>query len=148
MKNNTNYKSKLVLFAATLIGLMSYNANAFDLDIDITEIKNTAGVIRIAIYDNEVAFKNADLSAAVVAVQLRADLHTFSIGGLPPGTYAIAAHHDEDKNRKLKKGLIFAIEGYSFSKGASCWSTPTFEDASFNLGNEKSNVVIRMKYCQ
>jgi uncharacterized protein (DUF2141 family) len=139
-------KARKVLFALLLVA-SAPESFAADLTIKIDGYKNHDGVVRIAVYDAKTTFEQADLPRSIAAVQLRADLDEVTINDLPQGRYALAVHHDENSDGRVNRGLVLAKEGYGFSNGASCWSVPDFEQASFAVDGKNETVVIHLKYC-
>jgi uncharacterized protein (DUF2141 family) len=71
-----------------------------------------------------------------------------SLGHHAPGTYAIALLHDEDADGDMDTDFFgFPQEGYGFSSGARPGlGAPSFEDASFEHGAERTLATIRTRY--
>ncbi len=67
---------------------------------------------------------------------------------VPPGTYAIAAAHDENMNGKLDTNALgIPTEGYGFSNDAKGWlSAPSFSAASFLYDGQNLDMTITLHY--
>ena len=65
-----------------------------------------------------------------------------------PGTYAVGAYHDENKNSRLDTDSIgYPTEGYALSNGIrAVISRPRFSDVAFAVGDEDAHVTLRIKY--
>ena len=70
-----------------------------------------------------------------------------SFNGLPPGTYAIAAVHDENSNEVMDTDWLgLPDEDYGVSNNvSSTLSPPKFEEAKFNFTGKRDTVMIEMK---
>lgn len=68
---------------------------------------------------------------------------------LPPGTYAIAVHHDENDNRKLDTNLLgIPQEGYGVSNNhIPALSAPTWQESKFTVEAGKTvELSIALRY--
>ncbi len=67
---------------------------------------------------------------------------------LPPGTYAVAAYHDENANGEFDQGFLgFPLEGYGFSNDARGFlSAPSFSSAAVILGKDGETIRLRLSY--
>jgi uncharacterized protein (DUF2141 family) len=68
---------------------------------------------------------------------------------VPPGPFAVVAHHDEDRDFQMDTGMMgIPAEGYGFSRNASAsFGPPSFEDARLWLrAHQQRRVRIRMRY--
>ena len=70
-----------------------------------------------------------------------------SFNGLPPGTYAIAAVHDENSNEVMDRDWLgLPAEEYGVSNNvSSTLGPPKFEEAKFNFTGSRDTVQIEMK---
>jgi uncharacterized protein (DUF2141 family) len=72
-----------------------------------------------------------------------------SFEGLPPGTYAIAVHHDENDNRKFDTNFLgLPLEGYGASNNRTkALSAPSWEASKFSVARGKSvELSIALRY--
>lgn len=70
-----------------------------------------------------------------------------SFNGLPPGTYAIAAVHDENSNEVMDRNWFgMPAENYGVSNNvSSTFAPPTFEEAKFHFTGKQDTVLIEMQ---
>lgn len=126
----------------TIQSPFSYAANLY---ITITNIKNTNGNIRVGLSNSASDFPNNEYTGK--SVEIKSDTVDIEFAGLPSGTYAIAAYHDENNNKKLDKNL-FGIprEGYCFSNNEKGKSGPAkFNQAKFSLDTTEKQT-LKMRY--
>ncbi len=66
---------------------------------------------------------------------------------IPYGTYAIAAHHDENNNSKLDKNFIgLPKEGVGTSNNAkSSFGPPSFDDSKITINKSNVSISITIK---
>ena len=143
-----NATSLIISLISFLFVTFPCDGLALDFSLELNGVRNSEGNILIAIHDSKIGFKNADLSKAYAAFQIRANTGKMElvIRNVPKGRYAIAVHHDEDGDKEIDTGLILAKEGYAFSNGTSCFSVPSFEDSVFDF-NKEIRLSIEIKYC-
>lgn len=110
----------------------------------VSGFRNRHGQLLLAVFDSDEGFPN-DVKHAVYykAFPIDADPLKVRIDDLPPGTYGVAIHHDEDGDFAMAKGL-FGIprEGYGASNDAPArFGPPKFKHARFEL---KEGQVLRL----
>jgi uncharacterized protein (DUF2141 family) len=68
--------------------------------------------------------------------------------GVPPGTYAIQAFHDENDNMDLDRTFIgFPKEGLGFSNDAPMkYGPPSFDDAALAVPDTGAAAALTLKY--
>lgn len=125
-----------------LVSLVVNNiVNAASINIKVTNIKNTKGVIRIGIINKEKNFPYDAFTGKKVPIS--GDSVNVKFTGLAPGEYAIAVHHDENCNDKLDKNVLgVPLEGYCFSNNAKALAAPPkFKYAKFILDTSFSQTL-------
>ncbi len=67
---------------------------------------------------------------------------------MPPGDYAVAAIHDENRNAKLDRNLIgIPKEGFGFANNPPVrWSAPAFRAAVIHVTCPVTDVPIHLQY--
>ena len=68
---------------------------------------------------------------------------------VPSGPFAVLAHHDENADGKMEKGLFgMPAEGYAISRDAKAsFGPPSFEDAKLVLAKgQHQRIVVHMRY--
>ena len=69
------------------------------------------------------------------------------IGGMAPGTYALAVIHDENGNGRLDKFMAIPREGFGFSRNPAIrMGPPRFEEVRFEAASGRVHQTVRMRY--
>lgn len=73
---------------------------------------------------------------------------TLCVAAPDVGKYAVVVYHDENDNHKFDRNLIgLPTEGFGVSKNPSLFlAAPKFEESSFDVEGEVTNVDVEMKY--
>lgn len=110
-------------------------------------LRSTSGVVRFALYAREGEWLSRDTVASCVA-RVHGDDARCSLGEHPAGTYAIAVLHDEDGDGDMDRDFIgIPQEGYGFSSGARPgFGPPSFDDAAFDHGTERTIAAVQARY--
>lgn len=111
------------------------SVNTGTLQIEIANIRDTRGTIRIGIYNNASDFPNEKKVFLNRIVTPQKGPLTLEIPDLPFGEYAIAIYHDLNGNGRLDKNMLgVPTEPYGFSGSAKGkWSAPRFGEAAFSF---------------
>ena len=115
--------------------------------VKVTGINNDIGVIKFGLFDNGDAFPDIGKEIIGGKVVAKTTGVSFTFNNVKPGTYAVAAIHDENKNDKLEKN-IFGVptEQYGFSRNVyGKFGPPDFDKVSFQLRPGKK-VTITINY--
>lgn len=115
-----------------------------DVEVRVQDVAGTKGKVSVAVCDKEHFLKQCSYSASAPA---RAGETTVVVKGVPPGTWAVLAYHDENANGELDRNLIgIPKERYGFSRDArSKFGPPGFEDAMIELGDAPSVTSVRLR---
>lgn len=106
------------------------------LRIDLSGLKNTNGVVNVALYNSAASFnKPAQAYKQAIAAPTATSL-TIEFDSLAPGTYAFGLFHDENNDATLNTNILtIPTEGFAFSNNAmGTFGAPTFTQAQFTLG--------------
>ena len=133
----------LPLLAAALLGSASVPAAAVTLVVRAEGIDVGKGSVRVAVcargFDEAGCPRGANRPADAAAVE-------FVFRDLPAGRYAVAAYQDVDGDGELGKippGI--PTEPYGFSNDVGRWAPPSFEKAQFEVGGDRTTVVVRLR---
>lgn len=136
--------ASLLLWAGT-----ARAAGSGDMKIDIGPLHSAQGQVIVAIYDNNDGFP-LDLNKAKLLrrVPVVGDSVELSFEGLPFGTYAVAAIHDENQNNTLDTSWIgIPKEGVACSNDAhGTFGPPSFKDAAVQFQSAGQVVALKMVY--
>jgi uncharacterized protein (DUF2141 family) len=124
-------------------------ATGAKLTVSIAGIRSDRGTISCELFSSPTGFPK-DSSKAVqltkAAIEKRAATCVF--GQLTPGTYAVAAYHDENGNGKLDTNFLgIPSEGVGASNDAKgSMGPPSFEKARFAVGTSDLGITIHLSY--
>lgn len=141
------YKILILLSTAMVISSFTDHRtqNLYSLVVDVRGLRNSKGVIQIALYNREGSIPDEHYRNHFRLVREKIDEGSVKITfiNLPVGRYAVNVLHDENNNGKIDKGFLLPEEGIGFSNYESFGlrNRPSFEKASFDLSANKSIVV-------
>ncbi len=140
-------RKRFVILFVVLLTVFSINAQT--ISIEITNIRNNKGKIRLAVFKDNNSFKKE--KGFIEKIYPKTDLKNGSMTvkiNLEPGTYGISILDDENNDGKMEYRLIrIPKEGYGFSDYYHTgMSRPKFEDFDFFLGNNDKIVKIKIRY--
>lgn len=151
MRHGSRPFAALTLAAAALCTLTGATApSGTSITVTITDLRNTKGVVRACLTTQVKDFPKCHgvAGAQAVVVDATAATLTLKFTNVAPGTYAIAALHDENNNGKVDRALMMMPkEGYGFSRDAKVvMGPPKFKAAAFEVGEEPLTQTIKMRY--
>jgi uncharacterized protein (DUF2141 family) len=122
------------------------------LVVDISGLKNDAGVVRVALYNNEQDYKadkknTGEKAFNKEAVPIKGQHAVCTFSNVPYGDYAIKFFHDEDNSGNFVTGMfgIPKVE-YGFSNNARGMMGPaSYEKAKFNLHQSEMTLKLDTK---
>lgn len=115
------------------------------LEVSIENVRDTKGIVHVALFTNSKNFLNAPAASMSVAAARGTVIVQFR--GLFSGAYAISVIHDANRNGKLDTNF-FGIprEGFGFSNDAmGHFGAPSFEKAKLTVLNDQT-VTITTRY--
>jgi len=132
------------LFAC--VALLSVPADAAEVQVLVSGIRNDRGVIAVAICDK--ASFPAGACPYHATAPAKAGEVTVIVTNVPAGTWAAAVFHDESGAGKLEFSLFGAPkQGFGFSRDpAMRFGPPNFFDAAFSLSVSGGQVIAPLHY--
>jgi len=144
-----NRAPRTTLIAAALMALPPV-ADAGDAEfVAQVSARDGAGRVRCAAFADARGFpKDAKAAVAAIDVPVIRGMATCVFSALPPGTYAIAAYHDENGNGRLDENFLgMPKEGFGFSRNPDTrFGPPKFDTAAVAYSGAPTGVDIQMKY--
>ena len=118
-----------------------------ELVIVVDGVRNDKGDIVLSVYASPEQWPDGK-SVADLKEEAKQGSVTFRIPALPPGTYGVAAFHDENGNGKLDTNFFgFPLEGFAFSNDVHpILSSPSFRSAAIRLGQSDETITMHMQY--
>jgi uncharacterized protein (DUF2141 family) len=116
--------------------------------VEVQDIKNSTGTVACALFESPEGFPFEYLKYAtnIMVIKIRDVQARCDFLDIPPGTYALAVIHDENRNGLLDTNR-FGIprEGYGFSNDAKGFlRAPSFSAASFQYDGQKLELTISL----
>lgn len=135
-----------------VVGLMSAMALASEtgrIEVHVESLRSDAGQVFVSLFNREEGFPGGEEPPfrTLVAKPLKGQV-TVVFEDIPYGEYAVAAHHDEDGDGKMKTvyGTI-PLEGIGISRDAKgMMGPPRFKDAKVDLNSVALGIVIHVNY--
>ena len=135
---------------ALIFGSFTYsNTATYSLTIEVKNLRNSIGIVQFALYnkDGSIPDEKYEQYFSLLTGEIVNGSSGITFKDIPPGTYAVNILHDENKNGKIDKGLLFPKEGIGFSNFLSIGLTnkPNFSKASFDV-KENKTIHVKMIY--
>ena len=128
-----------MMLLLTIVGTFLLNmlpvSGKGSLQVEVTNVKETRGKIRVGLFRADSGFPDSDKVYWGMGFTPARGKMTVEIPDLPFGDYALAVFHDLNGNGKLDKNLLgVPTEPYGFSGSAKGkWGSPDFEEARFSF---------------
>jgi uncharacterized protein (DUF2141 family) len=121
---------------------------AAELAVEVRGLRSDKGEVRVGLFDTPKTFATDEGKIAEIVLVPEGGVARGAFADLAPGTYALAAYHDENVNRTFDRGLFgWPLEGYGFSNDAPVFlGAPPFAKAAFPVPAAGAGVVFRMVY--
>ncbi len=129
----------VVLFGAPVADMPMAAANdpaaGIRLTLLVDGVRSDDGIIRVALYRSADGFATREGQWREIAAPARRGTTAVPITDLPPGTYGIAAFHDENGNDRFDTTLLgLPKEGFGFGNDAPVrFGPPDFDEAAVTL---------------
>ncbi|MCK5537652.1 MAG: DUF2141 domain-containing protein [Bacteroidales bacterium] len=116
----------------------------YNLTINISNIQDIRGEIRIGIYNSSADFPKEGKAYRNVVAKVVSSTTSIEINDLAPNDYGIALFHDDNSDKECNRNIMgIPLEGYGFSNNIKpIFSAPNFNECKFSL---KQNVSITIK---
>jgi len=138
--------SSLVLAAINSLSLlivMSQQASAADLTVNISEVNQGKGHLMVGLYAGNEAFTQGKASFGS-QVKASSEQTQVIFKDLPEGEYAVKIYQDENSNQKLDFNFMgIPKEGYGYSNNVGRFGRPEYQEAKFNVA-EKTEIQIEL----
>jgi len=141
-----------ILFLSFGFTIPTNNTNLVEgtIEVIVNNIRSAEGQVIVSLYTPDDDFPNGPSQSFFVEKSdiLNGTLsHTFTVSA--NAQYAVVLLDDENRNNDMDYNFLgLPKEGYGFSNDAKPrgLSSPRFEDASFEVGENGKSVEITMKY--
>ena len=118
------------------------------VDLAVTGLRSDKGNVLVCLSTDPDYFPDCSKDKKARKLKIAAaQAEKIKIGGVKPGTYAVALIHDENANGKMDLRLFLPREGFGFSRNPKIgMGPPKFKSAQFNLGADDVQYAVQMKY--
>lgn len=118
-------------------GLLSINANAYELTLNIDGISKPTGAMMIAIANSDQSFSGKTANFKEFKIPVTQASMKINLGDLPAGDYAVKLYQDENDNGQMDSNMLgIPSEGYGFSNNGGAMGQPDFKDAKFSISQD------------
>lgn len=143
----------LLAVVCTLLGpsgtVRAADGSSAVLTVVIEEIRSPDGRVHVGVWSDAEGFGKHDRRVAGTSAPVNGPSQTLVIRGLQPGSYALAAFHDENDNGEFDRTWVgLPDEGLGFSNGAwiTIFGAPSFDSAAIELRHPSTRAVITLRY--
>jgi uncharacterized protein (DUF2141 family) len=119
------------------------SASAASIEVRVQGV-TAKGKVLVAVCDKTTFLKDCAYSGSAPA---KAGETVVTVDGVPAGSWAVLSYQDENDNGKLDRNVLgIPKEPYAFSRDArGRFGPPSFEDAAFELRDEKAVTTIKLR---
>ena len=127
---------------------LSAQAGPGEVEVQLQNLRNQNGVVRLCLSRNPAHFPNCDRDPQAVSRTVPArGAGSVRFTGLAAGTWALGVIHDEDGNGRLNTFMGIPREGFGFSRNPRLrMGPPRYEDVRFPVAQGRTTLVVRMTY--
>ncbi len=127
-------KNKLLLIV-TIFFITNTFAQNSKIVVNVTGIKNDKGVIKFGLFDKSEGFPDMGKEIKGKLIDAKTTGVSYTFEDVKPGTYAVAAVHDENEDGELDTNFFgIPTEQYGFSRNIyGTLGPPSFKDVSFKV---------------
>jgi len=140
----------VLVFASFLAAALAQSSSCSGIHVKVLNIRNSAGTVACALFESPDGFPIEFLRYAtnIMAIKIRDAQARCDFLNIPPGTYALAVTHDENRDGKLDTDWLGApTECYGFSNDAKAMlGPPSFSAARFQYDGQDMELTITLHY--
>jgi len=137
----------LVLTAAAPPPAAPKLAQGTGIDVLFQNLRSAKGVLRLCLSRNPAYYPDCSGDPQARRVNIPANSGSYRFKGLPQGTYALTALHDENGNGDLDTFLGIPREGFAFSNNPRVgFGPPSYNRVRFSIGPVRALIRLQFKY--
>ncbi len=135
------------LVAPLILLALGGNASPAELEVRLERIRNQQGVIHLCLTRNPAFFPDCGKDPRAVKRSVAGAPGPIRFNGLEPGSYALSAFHDENRNGRLDTLVGIPREGFGFSRNPVIrFGPPRFDQVRIEVATGFSRQTVRMQY--
>ncbi len=138
-----------VSLAALALLALATSAQAANLEISVTGLRNDKGTVFLCVFSTPARFPNCAGDPSVISRRLPASAAGIRVNiPVDPGIHAVSVYHDENGNGRMDTNILgIPTEGGGVSNNPAVrWGPPRFGDARFIVPPEGAAIIIAMVY--
>lgn len=118
-----------------------------DLTVTVEGVANATGLVLVAVCTRD-TFLGPDCPYKAKVAAPAGGAVEVELDGIPPGTYAVQAFHDENGNFSIDRTILgMPEEGMGFSKNAPMkYGPPEFDKAAIEVKGGPNRTRFRLQY--
>jgi uncharacterized protein (DUF2141 family) len=147
------FSSRLIFAGAFLLATASLADPAPEagatIKANVGPLRTTQGSVACRLFKSGDGFPQNSSGTITRRVKVTGAVARCTFDKLPPGTYAVMVHHDENDNKKFDKNFLgMPLEGYGASNNHTpALSAPTWEASRFVVERGKTReLTIALRY--
>jgi uncharacterized protein (DUF2141 family) len=152
-QQNYDYRTVLrilgaVIFAIAFPVLPSLSQSTSTVLLEVSSFKNTHGTLNCRLFTKASDFPDGE-GILTVRVPIPGPNTSCTFLNIEPGTYAVAAVHDENSDGKLDKNFVgVPSEGYGVSNNKTyALSAPKWDESIFTIApSESKTLQVKLRY--
>jgi uncharacterized protein (DUF2141 family) len=126
---------------------LAQQAQPTGIDVLFQNLRNAKGILRLCLSRNPAHYPDCSGDPNARRVNIPASSASYRFNGLPQGTYALTALHDENANGELDTFLGIPREGFAFSNNPRIgFGPPSYSRVRFSIGPVRALVRLQFKY--
>ena len=137
-----------VILAIAFPALPSFSQPMSTVVLEVSGFKNTRGTLNCRLFSQASDFPDGE-GILTVRVPIAGPNTSCTFSNIDPGTYAVAAVHDENSNGKLDKNFVgVPSEGYGVSNNKTyALSSPKWDESIFTIAaSESKTLQVKLRY--
>lgn len=139
--------SRFACLGASILGLSVGFAQAADLAVSITGVRDSTQSVRVALYADADTFRHEKDAVQVLTIPAQEGTVSGVFHDIPAGRYAVLAYHDENGNQKLDLFLgMIPTEGWGLSNDPTVVGPPRFDASAFDIAESGGAVSVQLHY--
>jgi uncharacterized protein (DUF2141 family) len=137
----------MVIPLLALLLAVSAQPPSSTLEIDLDGLRNAKGVVHACLTANRKTFPDCKSDPHAIRADVAANTRQLRFAALPPGDYALALFHDENRNEKLDTFMGIPREGFGFSRNPAVrFGPPKYDKVNIQLGPGFTRLRVRLQY--
>lgn len=139
---------RIIAVVVGVLGATTAVSAAGEVRVTVSGVRSDSGSVRVAIYRSAEGFATRDGVYRASVIPARRGTVEVAFSNLLPGTYGVAAFHDENDNDRFDRSALgLPAEGFGFGNDAPVrLSAPSFREAAIHVDEGVVLETMTMRY--